>query len=361
MDALRLVAPAPSPQLLEFFSSLQASALQFDAAPPFSDQSQVEITKALTDPSWPERLKIFQLLNQAEPLGLAIFVKEGQAWVLEAALLPAYRGRGWGRFLLEESLKAFRPEQLKAWVHGGSDPQSPAQLAALTLAASLGWELERELYKLALPLTDQVRAHLQAAALETPLPAGLLLRPYQLKDASAWVALNARAFADHPEQGRLTEADLSARLAQDWFRPEGFFLAEEEATGALAGYHWTKIPQSETPQSEVPQSEIPAQEAAEQLAEGEVYALGIDPSWQGRGLGRSLTLSGLAYLAQARSEQARSEQTRSEQTQDQKTHSEPGRLLDRLVLYVDASNTPAFSLYSSLGFSPLSLDRQYRV
>ena len=34
------------------------------------------------------------------------------------------------------------------------------------------------------------------------------------QDEEAWVALNARAFADHPEQGRLTVADLRLRAGE---------------------------------------------------------------------------------------------------------------------------------------------------
>ena len=38
---------------------------------------------------------------------------------------------------------------------------------------------------------------------------------------------------------------------------------------------------------------------------------------------------------------------------------ESGTPLERIVLYVDADNTAAVALYRSLGFTPLTIDRQY--
>ena len=41
--------------------------------------------------------------------------------------------------------------------------------------------------------------------------------------------LNAAAFADHPEQGRLTREDLEARMAEPWFDPTGLIYVVDEA------------------------------------------------------------------------------------------------------------------------------------
>src|SRR6185437_13617964 len=76
---------------------------------------------------------------------------------------------------------------------------------------------------------------------DAPLPAGVRLRTFRPgADDEAWLALNAAAFADHPEQGSWTLQDLHARMAESWFDPQGFLLAETE-DGELAGFHWTKI------------------------------------------------------------------------------------------------------------------------
>ena len=67
---------------------------------------------------------------------------------------------------------------------------------------------------------------------------------------------------------------------------------------------------------------------------GEVYVIGIDPSHRGTGLGRALLVAGLRLLA--------------------------ARGLPQAMLYVDAANTPAIGLYSSLGFTHWDTDVLYR-
>ena len=80
----------------------------------------------------------------------------------------------------------------------------------------------------------------------------------------AWVAVNAAAFASHPEQGRLTVADLRARMAQPWFDPAGLLMVVPSRAGegpTVAGFHWTKVHDGPT--------DDPA------TRRGEVYALSL--------------------------------------------------------------------------------------
>jgi mycothiol synthase len=67
---------------------------------------------------------------------------------------------------------------------------------------------------------------------------------------------------------------------------------------------------------------------------GEVYVVGVDPGQQGGGLGRALTLAGVAYLQRLG--------------------------LTQVMLYVDESNTAATRLYTALGFGRWHTDVMYR-
>ncbi|MET8349762.1 MULTISPECIES: mycothiol synthase [unclassified Micromonospora] len=223
---------------------------------------------------------------------------------VELVVHPAYRRRGTGRALARGVL-ASATGPLRAWAHGDHP-------SAAALAVDLGFTRARVLWQLRRPL---------AAPLTLPrLPDGVVLRAFRPgADDAAWLALNARAFAEHPEQGRWTSDDLRVRLAEPWFDPAGFLLAEETATGRLLGFHWTKV--HERPGS---------------ARIGEVYVLGVEPTAHGGGLGRALTNAGLAYLRDRRG-------------------------LDRVMLYVDESNTGAVALYERLGFARWSAHINYHL
>ncbi len=156
-----------------------------------------------------------------------------------------------------------------------------------------------------------------AAMPEPGFPAGVTVRAFVPgRDEDAWLELNARAFAHHPEQGSWTRADLELREAEPWFDPEGFFLAERD--GALVGFHWTKV----------------HQEGPDGLPEGEVYVVGVDPGGQGGGVGRALTIAGMRYLRD--------------------------RGLAHVMLYVDEDNKAATRMYTALGFNRSNTDVMYR-
>ncbi|GGS08229.1 mycothiol acetyltransferase [Micromonospora fulviviridis] len=223
---------------------------------------------------------------------------------VELVVHPAYRRRGTGRALARGVLAA-AAGPLRAWAHGDHP-------SAAALAVDLGFTRARVLWQLRRPLT--------AALPEPTLPDGVRLRAFRPgQDDDAWLAVNNAAFAQHPEQGRWTQADLRVRLAEPWFDPEGFLLAEDTATGRLLGFHWTKV--HERPGS---------------ARIGEVYVLGVDPGAHRGGLGRALTTAGLAYLRDRRG-------------------------LDRAMLYVDESNMAAVALYERLGFARWSAHVNYHL
>jgi mycothiol synthase len=226
----------------------------------------------------------------------------------ELVVHPAHRRRGHASTLISALADGARGRGIRMWAHGDLP-------AAAGLASATGFTRVRSLW--------QMRKDLAGASIPEPsFPAGVAVRTFiPGKDEEAWLELNARAFAHHPEQGAWTRADLELREAEPWFDPAGFFLAERD--GRLAGFHWTKVhaagPDS-TPGNSVP--------------EGEVYVVGVDPGRQGGGLGRALTLAGLRYLAD--------------------------RGLAHVLLYVDEENTAATRLYTALGFSRSSTDVMYR-
>jgi mycothiol synthase len=256
----------------------------------------------------------------------------------ELAVHPAYRRRGLGRALARE-LAAAAGRPLRLWAHGDLP-------AAAALAASAGFTRVRGLWQMYRPLASR--------PLEPRLPAGVVVRAFVPgQDEQAWLTVNARAFADHPEQGRWTRQDLARREQEPWFDPAGFFLAFRG--GRLAGFHWTKIHTAGPPAGASPApaggragAEVTARGdpgtaggdpatagSPPARAVGEVYVIGVDPSAQGTGLGRALTLVGLHYL---------------------RDHGMPG-----VMLYVEESNTSAVALYESLGFSRAAIDVVYEL
>jgi mycothiol synthase len=228
----------------------------------------------------------------------------------ELVVHPAHRRRGLGRALVRAAMAVANERsagRLRLWAHGDHP-------SASALALSLGFERSRVLLQMRRSLTEPLA--------EPALPAGVTLRPFVPgRDDDAWVRVNARAFATHPEQGRWTLADLRVRQAEPWFDPAGFLLAERTADGALLGFHWTKVHGG----SGHDHQHEPI---------GEVYVLGVDPATHGTGLGVALALAGLRHLR--------------------------GRGLQRAMLYVDESNPKAVALYRKLGFALWSTDVAYR-
>ena len=220
------------------------------------------------------------------------------------------RRQGVGTALLArlEELAGDRP--LRVWAHG--------DLAAATaLATGRGYERARVLL--------QMRRALAAADPDPSpaLPEGVRVAAFVPgRDEEAWLRVNARAFAHHPEQGRWTTDDLLVREREPWFDPAGFLMAwrgEPDEGGTLLGSHWTKV--------------HPPGDAADERI-GEVYVLGIDPDAQGLGLGRALTDLGLAHLR--------------------------SRGLAEVLLYVEEDNTAAVALYDRTGFRRWSADVSWR-
>lgn len=285
---------------------LAAAARATDGVAPLSEQPLLHLTSAAPTVHLLTREPDGTLVGYAQlDLGAP-----GSANA-ELVVAPGARRRGVGGRLLgtARSLAAAdrsrdpAGRRFSVWAHGDLP-------AARALAASAGLAVVRELWLMSLDLT---RLPADGAP---PLPHGVVVRAFVPgQDEDAWRRGNARAFARHPEQGRITREDLEARIAEPWFDPAGFLLAERE--GVLLGSVWTKV--------------HPADDA--EGAIGEIYVVGVDPDAQGLGLGGALTRRGLEYLA--------------------------GRGLRRAILYTDADNKIAVRAYTRAGFVRDGVDVQF--
>ena len=328
-SSLVYAEPQLTEELLERFDSFAQAVAKHDGVSAFSEQTRIELSKALRESTLtPPRFFV------AEDNGTlaAVFVAltpahDEDTGVIEAAVAPEYRGRGAGSAFFDHAVRQLGEDAVRyrLWVHGSATDtgiESPAH----AFATLHGFEPVRVLYKMVLPLDAQTREELVERSDARTLPENLRMRTFTGADEFPWLRVNAAAFAHHPEQGKLTLADLRERTGAPWYRPEGFFIASEvEDDSAIAAFTWTKIPTR--------------QEQGELSPSGEIYVVGVNPQAQGGGLGRTLTLRALAYLAC---------------TEDE--NGEPLRAID---LYVDADNTAAYSLYTSLGFGVAPVDRMY--
>jgi mycothiol synthase len=287
--------------------ALAGAAASADGVGPLSEQVRLHLRYGGDPAARNLLLRHGQDLAGYAHLGLAD-PAEGRSG--ELVIHPAHRRRGLGLALAQAVLAEESALPVRLWAHG--DLPAAARLATVT-----GFRRTRVLW--------QMRRSLRDAMAGPRLPPGVSLRTFVPgQDEGNWLALNARAFAGHPEQGKWTGADLAHREAAPWFDPDGFILAERD--GHLAGFHWTKIHKPAADQDD-------AGDGGTGGPVGEVYVVGVDPAEQGTGLGRALTLAGLRYLRD--------------------------RGMPAVMLYADGENAAAIGLYGSLGFAHSATDVMY--
>ncbi|MBD3779067.1 MAG: mycothiol synthase [Micrococcales bacterium] len=276
---------------------LAAAAAGTDGVPPLSEQPLLWLTGG-----GPGVQHLVAAAPDGTTTGYAqVDLRDPALATAEVVVHPAHRRRGTGSALLDAAGALVREhggDGVAVWAHGDLP-------AARALAAARGLPVVRELWQMALEPVVVPDA--------PPLPDGVTVRAFEPgRDEDAWVAVNARAFAAHPEQGRLTRADLEDREAEPWFDPAGFLLALRD--DRLLAFAWTKVADPD---------------------EGEVYALGVDPDAQGQRLGPALTARMLAHLA--------------------------GRGVRRVVLYTEGDNHAAIRVYRAAGFERSAVDVVYRA
>ena len=261
---------------------LIGTSTRADGQPPFSDQTLVDLRAGARLGTAVE--------TDGVSFGISIMTTGAAPAEAEIVVSPARRRRGLGARLLADVL-ARSGGNVLIWAHGDHPD-------ARSLAARAGLEPVRELLQLRL---SPVRAPGGTAEVRAFRPGA---------DDAEWLALNALAFADHAEQGALSQADLDARKAESWFAPADFLIASGDDS-SMIGFCWLKV----------------------EGGIGEFYAVGVSPAAQGRGLGRGLVAAGLQRLA--------------------------ARGIRESNLYVEAENTTAVALYRSVGFVDHSIDIQY--
>jgi mycothiol synthase len=236
--------------------------------------------------------------DDGDIIGLAVVSQGNRSSTVELVVDPAHREERSvvGEELMTAALDVVRDDG-GGPVHWWVFAPDPGDVA---LAARLGLAPGRKLLQMRRPLP-------------TGLDDELATRPFVPRvDDAAWLEVNNRAFAGHPEQGGWTVETLRKREAEPWFDPAGFLLHERD--GRLAGFCWTKLHQGDPPL-------------------GEIYVIGVDPDFHGAGLGRQLTLAGLDSIAR--------------------------RGVEIGMLYVDAANTAALTMYEGLGFTVHRTDRAF--
>lgn len=293
--------------------ALVAAATEFDGVAPVGEQVLRELGHDRTD----------HLLVTSAPAGKANTVegylnlsppRDGADAMAELVVHPRARRRGIGAALGRAAIVKTGGSN-RFWAHGTLEP-------ARATASALGLVAVRELVQMR-------RSVHEIPDPVTPTP-GVRVRTYAGTDDDAeLLRVNNAAFADHPEQGGWTPADLAERRGEAWFDPEGLFLAvadsESDQAGRLLGFHWTKV-------------------HLDQPRLGEVYVLGVDPSAQGRGLGQMLTAVGIESLARRLSGPP-------------DPGGSPGEVT--VLLYVESDNVAAVRTYQRQGFTTFSVDTAY--
>lgn len=288
-----LTTQAPSTDQAALFDRLLARAEERDGIAPL-DEAAVFALHGRTPAAHA------LLMTEDAALAYANLLPDG---TVQGVVDPEHRRQGHARLLLAELDQhvagLVSPPTVSVWAHGDLPP-ARAFLRGQGLApVRLLLELERGLSE-PIPTSTPRDERITLAGIDPE------------RDAEALLALNAAAFADHPEQGALDREGLELRFGEPWFDPEDLHVARRGSE--LAGFVWMK--------------QQPGQ------SETEVYVVATAPAAQGSGIARALLTRA---LDRSRENGARS-----------------------ATLFVEGDNAPALGLYERLGFTERSRHVQYR-
>ncbi|MDO5678088.1 MAG: mycothiol synthase [Propionibacteriaceae bacterium] len=286
-----------TPTMQEALRALVAAITEHDGISPINESGSLGIDGV-------READFFFMGKRSDPHGFVVC--DERDGTLLVGVHPDHRRDGVGTALLTEALRA-HPDSA-AWAFG-TLPGAPE------LAVRCGLVPVRELLRM-----EKVVGTLGgpspglAPSSQSPAqgPADYTIDTFTPADREAIVAINAAAFAHHPEQGRLTVQEFDDLTRQPWFSADGLFVAREG--GHPVGFHWTKRHDGNL---------------------GEVYVIAVDPAHEGKGLGRALLQAGLDHLAQQGD--------------------------TRIQLYVEGNQHRVVEMYRKAGFDVAQTDTSYRT
>lgn len=237
----------------------------------------------------------------------------------ELLIHPNHRAQGFGEELLRQVSEIAQREVpdkgMRLWAHGDLP-------GAQRLALRGGFTRVRTVAQMRRTLSENL----------PQIPSQHPLRTFNIgEDEEEWLALNNRAFSDHPDQGGWTLHDLEIRKKEDWFDPKGLIIATEsnstdQPKPKMSGFCWVKI------HGGVSHHHDGSSHDHDPI--GEIYVMGVDPIHHGKGVGRAVTIAGMHYMR--------------------------NQGIFSAMLYVDAQNSAGLALYRGLGFTEWGRDVLYR-
>ncbi len=272
---------------------------------PTDHQAALSLINAAAEHDRTRRLSAEALALQAEGSAVIAFsaegaaaafawwqLQQGQSYLLEGWVHPAFRRRGYGSGLLTAAEVFVRQ-------HGGGTLRGRAYediAGARTLFERKGYTLERRFYTMRTVLTPE-------RELRADLPQGISIRTFERGDLEALVAADNEIFADHwgsvPRRLELWEYQM---ILSRPYNPSLWLIAFQDSE--IVGECLCGASQHGDPQ------------------EGHISSVGVRRSWRGCGLGRALLTHGLRAL---------------------RDHG-----FKAASLHVDAENHTAINLYRSL-------------
>jgi mycothiol synthase len=150
-------------------------------------------------------------------------------------------------------------------------------------------------------------------AVRLPLVAttALLVDRFAKGDEDRLLSINHATFGTHREAGGLDESELAELMSQPWFDGDGVLF--HRINGVDAAFCWTKFHPN---------------------GDGEIYRIGVDPRFQGSGLGREIVIAGYEHLVAS-------------------------HRAERGTLWVDESNRSAVNIYERIGMQVETRNREF--